>query len=79
MQAAKNKMGTGATVKAEQPLGRLPSLGLEWVYSGEYSSVESQIDKIFSVTGDEVIEVARKCRLTEPTILGLGPLEKLLL
>ena len=73
--AAKNKMATGSTIKSEQPLGRLPSLGLEWVYREEYNTVESQIEKIFSITRDEIMRVADSCRLTEPAVLTLGPRE----
>lgn len=72
--AAKNKMATGATIKTEQPLGRLPSLGLDWVYRSRYEPVASQIERIYAVTADEVLRVARDCRLTAPTALFLGPL-----
>jgi predicted Zn-dependent peptidase len=76
MEAARNKMATSATIKSEQPMGRLPGLGLEWVYRCQYNPIEAQIERIYRITPDEVVDVAKWCRLTEPTILSLGPLEE---
>ena len=36
-----------------------------------------QIEKLFEVTADEVMSVARQFDLTKVTILALGPLEKI--
>jgi len=75
--AAKNKIASGATVKGELPMGRLAAVGFDWVYRHEYVPLAEQIDTLFAVTGDQVMDVARACDLTAPAVLALGPRETL--
>ena len=75
LQAAKNKIASAATLKGELPMGRLTAVGFDWVYRKEYMPLAQQIEKLFSVTADEVMVVAREFDLTKVTVLALGPLE----
>ncbi len=77
MQAAKNKIASGLTLKGELPMGRLSDVGFDWIYRRQYQELARQIDRIFAVTADEVIECARLHDLTHNTLLALGPLETL--
>jgi len=77
LQAAKNKIATGATLKGELPMGRLSAVGADWVYRTEYVPLSEQIEALLSVTQAAVHDVARNWKLDETTIYALGPLEKL--
>jgi predicted Zn-dependent peptidase len=77
LQAAKNKIASGAILKGERPMGRLTSVGLDWVYIREYSPLKEQVEKLFAVSRDEVLDLARQCEINDPTILTLGPRENL--
>lgn len=75
--AAKNKIASSATLKGELPMGRLTAVGFDWVYRRQYVPLKDQIDKLYAVTTDEVMSIARRYDLTRQTILGLGPAETL--
>lgn len=77
MQAAKNKIASGATLKGEVPMGRLTAVGCDWVYRGEYVPLADQIETLFAVTTEQVVEVARKYGLDRTMLVALGPVEKL--
>ena len=77
LQAAKNKIASGATLKGELPMGRLTEVGLDWVYRGVYEPLSRQIDCMFQVTAADVLDVVRAYDLTATTVLALGPLESL--
>ena len=77
LQAAKNKIATGATLNGELPMGRLTAVGFDWVYRREYVPLAEQIDMLFAVTRREVLAVAREYDLTTATLLALGPVETL--
>ncbi len=77
MTAAKNKIASSAVLKGEIPMGRLTAVGFDWVYRHEYVPLLRQIDTMFAVTPQQVVDVVRKYDLTAATIMGLGPLEKI--
>ncbi|MDP6636240.1 MAG: pitrilysin family protein [Phycisphaerae bacterium] len=77
LQAAKNKIASSATLKGELPMGRLTAVGFDWVYRRQYMPLAQQIEKLFSVTTDEIMSVAREFDLTKVTVLALGPLEEI--
>jgi len=73
--AAKNKIATAATVRGELPMGRLTSVGFEWVYRGEHVPLADDIAAMFAVTADDVRDVVARHDMTAATVLALGPLE----
>ncbi|MCJ7543189.1 MAG: insulinase family protein [Phycisphaerae bacterium] len=73
--AAKNKIASAATLKGELPMGRLTSVGFDWVYRKEHVALAKELDAYFAVTADQVLEVARRYDLMAMTVLGLGPQE----
>ena len=77
LQAAKNKIASAATLKGEVPMGRLTAVGFDWVYRREYMPLAQQIEKLFSITADDVMAVAKEFDLTKVTVLALGPLEEI--
>jgi len=77
LQAAKNKIASGATLKGELPMGRLTEVGFEWVYRGQYVPLAESIEAVLRITRDEVADLARTYDLTAATVLALGPVESL--
>jgi predicted Zn-dependent peptidase len=75
--AAKNKIASAATIKGELPMGRLTSVGFDWMYHREYLPLSQEIDNYFAVTSQQVLETVRRYDLTATTVLGLGPAETL--
>ena len=73
--AAKNKIASAATLKGELPMGRLTSVGFDWVYRKEYLPLAKEIDQYFAVTTEQALEVVRRYDLTAATVLSLGPAE----
>ena len=77
LQAAGNKIASGATLKGELPMGRLAAVGSEWVYRGEYAPLAEEIDRLLRVTREEVLDVIRDFDLTATAMLALGPRDSL--
>ena len=75
--AAKNKIASGATLKGEVPMGRLTAVGYDWVYRHEYVPLADQIETLFAVTAEQVVDLTRKYDLGKTMLVALGPLEKL--
>jgi predicted Zn-dependent peptidase len=73
MQTAKNKMLSALTIKCEQPMGRLVSLGFNWVYNKEYESVQHDVDAVKGVTLDNMSQLIKKLNPGKFTMLSLGP------
>ena len=77
LQAAKNKLASGATLKGEIPMGRLTAVGYDWLYRHEYVPLAEQIETLFAVDASAVAEVVRRHDLTKTMLVTLGPIEKL--
>ncbi|MFP4106969.1 MAG: M16 family metallopeptidase [Phycisphaerae bacterium] len=75
LQAAKNKIATAATAKGELPMGRLTSVGFDWVYRQAYVPLMEQIETLFTATTGEVLDVARTYDMQRCATLALGPAE----
>jgi predicted Zn-dependent peptidase len=73
LQTAKNKVLSALTIKSEQPMGRLTSLGFNWVYLGEYQSVTDDVNAIKSVTTEQVNDLISEFKPGDFTQLSLGP------
>lgn len=77
LRAAMNKIASYATVKGETPIGRLSAVGFDWVYRGEYVPLTKQIEAMYAVTEQQVMDVARTYDITATTMLSLGPRQTL--
>jgi len=73
LEAARNKTLSALTIKCEQPMGRLVSLGFNWVYNQEYRSVKEDVDAVGAVTLDEISNLIEKLNPGKFTRLSLGP------
>jgi predicted Zn-dependent peptidase len=73
MTAAKNKIASGATLKGELPMGRLTSVGFDWIYRNQYVPLADQIKTLFAVTKEQVLQVVQNYDIAAATTVTLGP------
>jgi predicted Zn-dependent peptidase len=55
-------------------MGRLSSLGSNWVYRGEYRSVQDDLDTFRKITAADVRTLLAKYPLGQLTTSAVGPL-----
>jgi len=75
LDTARNKKLSAMTLCCEQPMGRLVSLGFNWVYSNQYFSVTQEVDNIKSVTLNDISELIEELKPEKFTRFSLGPKE----
>ncbi len=73
LEAAKNKTASAITLKGELPMGRLTSVGFDWVYRKTYQPLAEHIDRVMAITAKQVLDVARRYDILACTQLTLGP------
>ena len=73
VERAKNKLATLATVSGEKPGGRMRDLGNQWLYLGEYSPLEQELERLKAVKVDDVKQVLAEFPFKPRTIVKLGP------
>jgi predicted Zn-dependent peptidase len=73
LSKAKNKVLSALVLKNELPMGRLGDLGSNWMYLGEYRSIEQDVAAVKAVTVDEVNRLIREIGLDSYTQYSLGP------
>ena len=72
---AKNKILSALVIKNELPMGRLVDLGFNWIYLGQYRTIEDDISAIRAVTVDNVHSLIEQFRPGDFTQLSIGPAE----
>jgi predicted Zn-dependent peptidase len=70
---AQNKIATQATLRGENPRGRMSNLGSQWVYLGEYLPLEEELRRIMAVTPDDIRALVHELPFQPRTIVRLGP------
>lgn len=77
LQQAKSKVCSRIVLSSERPMNRLDSLGDNWVYRGEYQSVEHDLNLYRSVTTSAIREYLQRYPLAQTTTVAVGPLANL--
>ena len=77
LDQAKNKIATRIVLRSERPMGRLSSLGGNWLVRREYRTIEDDLETVRNVSLDDLRELVREFPLAQTTTVGVGPLEKL--
>lgn len=77
LELAKNKVASRVVLRSERPMGRLSSLGGNWVYREEYRSVDDDLTALHSITSRDVRDLLDVYPLGATTTVAVGPLEKL--
>lgn len=74
LEQAKNKISTRIVLRSERPMGRLSSLGGNWLIRREYRTVEDDLAIVRGVTLQDIRELLREFPLGQTTTVGVGPL-----
>ncbi len=74
---AKNKVSSRIVLRSERPMGRLGSLGSNWLYRGEYRSVEDDLKIVETMTTGDISRLLETYPLGQTTTAAVGPLESL--
>ena len=77
LERAKRKLAVGLTLRAETPYGQLFPLGLEYLDTSTYLSLQDTVQHITQVTLEEVRSVLNDRPFDRLTIVGLGPISSL--
>ncbi len=72
-EQARNKVASRVVLASERPMGRLSSLGGNWVSLHQYRSVEDDLNTIRSLTPAHVRDMLKAYPLTMQTTACLGP------
>jgi predicted Zn-dependent peptidase len=58
------------------PIGRMRSIGNQWMYNKEYRSLERDMETLNAVTTQSLKDLMREFPFDPMTIVSLGPGEK---
>ena len=73
VERAKNKIASALVLQGEVPLGRMRTIGSQWIYNREYRSLELDMATLQSVTRDSLQDLMREFPFDPMTIVSLGP------
>lgn len=77
LEQARNKVASRIVLRGERPMGRLTSLGGNWVYRDEYRSVADDLETVRAIRSSDITDLLRLYPLQVNTTVGVGPLEQL--
>jgi predicted Zn-dependent peptidase len=73
VERAKNKIASGIVLQGEVPLGRMRSIGGQWIYNREYRSLEQDMATLMAITPESLKQLMRDFPFDPMTIVTLGP------
>ena len=73
VERAKNKMASSLVLSGEVPLGRMRSIGGQWLYNKEYRSLEKDMATLMAINVDSLRQLMREFPFDPMTIVTLGP------
>lgn len=77
LEQARNKVASRIVLRGERPMGRLSSLGGNWVYRDEYRSVADDLQVVRNISLSDISELLSKFPIQMYTTVGVGPRETL--
>lgn len=75
VERAKNKIATNIVLSGEVPSGRMRSIGSQWLYNGDYRSLEQDTQTLMSVTTQSLRTLMAEFTFKPMTLVSLGPPE----
>lgn len=78
LEQAKNKIATRIVLRSERPMGRLSSLGGNWLARREYRTVEDDLAIVRNVSLTQIKDLLAEFPLLQTTTVGVGPLKGLI-
>ncbi len=73
LEQARNKVASRVVLSGERPMGRLSSLGGNWMYRQEYRTIEDDLADLRAVTLEDIRALLEKYPLGQTTIAAIGP------
>lgn len=73
VQRAKNKIASQIVLGGELPIGRMRSLGAEWIYNHAYRSLEQDMESLLAVSRDSLVQLMHDFPFQPMTVATLGP------
>lgn len=73
---AKNKVSSGLVLSSERPIGRLGTIGDDWMLEQRYYSVGELLELIAAVQPERINELLAQYPLDRGTIVTIGPVEE---
>ena len=73
IERAKNKIASSLVLQGEVPLGRMRSIGGQWMYNREYRSLEQDMATLMSVSRDSLRQLMREFPFDPMSVVTLGP------
>ena len=77
LEQAQNRIASSIVLRSERPMGRLGALGSNWVYLGQYRSVEEDLDTVRGITVEDMTELLAEYPLAAVSTAAVGPLASL--
>lgn len=74
LEQAKNKIATRIVLGGERPMGRLSSLGGNWLARREYRTVEDDLAIVRNISLSQIKDLLAEFPLMQTTTVGVGPL-----
>jgi predicted Zn-dependent peptidase len=76
VERAKNKIASSLTLSGESPLGRMRSIGSQWLYNKAYRSLEADMQTLMAITPASLKALMVEYPFDPMTVVSLGPGEK---
>jgi predicted Zn-dependent peptidase len=73
VERAKNKIASSIVLSGEVPIGRMRSIGSQWIYNKEYRSLDQDMKTLMAVSPDSLRQLMRDFPFDPMTIVTLGP------
>lgn len=77
LEQAKSKVRSRIVLSSEKPLGRLFSVGADWVHRRQYRSMSDDLDAVADVRHDELSAVLARFPLIPSTTFVIGPRKRI--
>jgi predicted Zn-dependent peptidase len=77
LSQAKNKILSRVVRGSERPMGRMQALGRDWLYLGNYRTVDEELAAFEAITLKDIRAVLDRFPVDRLSVLALGPLDKL--
>ena len=74
---AKNKVASRIVLQGERPMGRLTSLGQNWLYRNEYHSVADELQIVRRLSLNDISRLLERFPIRMDTTVGVGPRREL--
>jgi len=75
VERAKNKIASGLILGGEVPAGRMRGIASQWLYNGDYRSLEEDLTTLLAITPKTLSDLMDAYLFDPMTIVSLGPNE----